>query len=114
MMQSADFGEGDDLALPGRLHPPNLRGSFAQTQVRPPAVVISQIPLQPAAQMSLVKHHDVLEALSPDRADEPLYIRGLPRRTRRNAQCFEPQSPGATVELQSLDAVPVPQEVLRG
>jgi hypothetical protein len=69
MMQSAGFGEGDDFALSGRLHPPNLRGIFVQTQVRPPAVVISQIPLQPAAQMSLVKHNDVVEALSPDRAD---------------------------------------------
>jgi hypothetical protein len=106
-------GEADDLAFFGRRHPPNLRGIFVQTPVRPPAVVICQIPSQRVAHMSLIMHHDAVEALAPDRADEPLHLRGWTRRTRRNAQCFESQSPGATVELQAIEAVPVPQEVLR-
>jgi hypothetical protein len=43
MMESANFRERDDLALLRWLHAPKLRGIFLQNQMRPPAMMISQI-----------------------------------------------------------------------
>ena len=54
MMEATDLGEGDNLAFCGQLHPPGLRSIFIQTQVRPAAVIISQIPSKYAMQMGSV------------------------------------------------------------
>jgi len=54
MMEATDLGEGDNLAFCGQLHPPGFWGILLQTQVRPAAVIISQIPLKYAMQMGLV------------------------------------------------------------
>jgi hypothetical protein len=46
-------------------------------------MVISEETFKHAVQMSLVEHNEVVEALPPEGADEPLHIRRLPRRVGR-------------------------------
>jgi hypothetical protein len=48
MMQSADFGEGNNLAVPRRLNPAWLGSIFVQSQVCAPAMIIRKITLQNA------------------------------------------------------------------
>jgi len=42
-------------------------------------VIIGGISRQGPAQMRFAEHHDMVKALTPDRADEPLYMAVLPR-----------------------------------
>lgn len=46
-----------------------------------------------------------------ERTDQALHIRRLPGRTRRNVEFFKPQSLDHVLEVQTINAVPVPQEV---
>lgn len=68
---------------------------LAQRQVCPDLVVVGRIGFDDLAQMVLTEHHDVVEALAADRADEPFDIAVLPGRPRRrwpvtNAHGAEP------------------------
>jgi hypothetical protein len=42
-------------------------------------VIILKVAFQDATQMMFAEHNNMIGALAPDRADEPLYIWGLPR-----------------------------------
>jgi hypothetical protein len=56
--------------------------SFAGRGVCGP-VVVDEVLAQEAAQMGFVQHHDVVEALAAEGADEPFHGGILPRRPRR-------------------------------
>jgi hypothetical protein len=51
------------------------------------------------AQMGFVQHHDVVEALAAEGADEPFHVGILPRRPRR---CLDVMDPCAGQELHLL------------
>ena len=44
------------------------------------------------SQMALIENDDVIQTLSPDRADNSLYIRILPGRARRRDHLFDTQT----------------------
>ena len=69
MMQSPNLWKRDDRALHRRLHPPDLRRIFVQTEMRPPAVIISEIPFEHAVQMNSVQHNHVVQTFTPDRTN---------------------------------------------
>ncbi len=48
MMQSADFEEGNNLAVPRRLNPAWIGGIFVQPQMGAPAVIVGEITFQHA------------------------------------------------------------------
>jgi hypothetical protein len=65
--------------IPGPLDETKGRRIFTQRPVRPDLVVIVGVPLQDLPQVSLAKDDEVIEALAPDRSDQPLDIAILPR-----------------------------------
>jgi hypothetical protein len=65
-------------------------------------------------QVSLVEHDDVIQTFAADRPAQPFYVRRLPGRPGRNSDLLEAQSLGAVLELKTINAIAVSQEILRG
>jgi arginase family enzyme len=59
------------------------RGVFGQRSVGPEFVVVVGIRGQDPTQVRVAPDHDVVQALSPDRADESFDVSILPGRSRR-------------------------------
>ena len=78
MVQTADLGERDDKACFGWLDRPRLGAVFPGTQVSPRIRVVAEVLAEHAPEVLLVHDHNVVEALAPYRADQPLDIGILP------------------------------------
>ena len=78
MMQASDHGYLDDAALVGVLHRSWLRGVLLQGEVCSGPVVVDEVLAQQATQMGPVQHHDVVETLTAEGADETFRVRILP------------------------------------
>ena len=79
MMEAADHGRLDDPALVGALRGSGLRGILLEGEVGPGSVVVGEVGAQHAAQVGLVEHHHVVEALAAEGADEAFGVGILPR-----------------------------------
>ena len=60
--------------------------------------------------MPLPQHDHVVQALSPDRPDQPLYIRILPGRLVQCDDLLNPQGPDLPQKGVAVDPVPVAQQ----
>ena len=79
MVKSAYQRQLDNLAPAGRLDASRIRGVLAERQMRAARVVVlDKERSQQSSEMLLVHHDDVIEQLSPQRADHPLDERRLP------------------------------------
>ena len=70
--------------------------------------------LRPRVQSSQTRsadHHDVVKAFSPNRANDPLGIRVLPRRARRNDYFSDAQPLGLTRKSFSVNLIAIPNQV---
>jgi len=114
MMQSAHLGKRNDGSLLRTLHRSRFRGILVQAQMGPTPVIVGEISFEQAVQVSLVEHDDMVQAFAPDGTDQPFDVRRLPRRAGRDPDFLQPQSLGAALELQSVNAVAVPEQLLRG
>jgi len=54
-----------------------------------PSVVVVDVGSKHTVQMLLMEYDDMIESLSPDAADEPLRVRILPGRSRRDLHLFD-------------------------
>jgi hypothetical protein len=91
-----------------------VRGVLVQGQVRSAPVIVGEIGFEQTVQVSLVEHDDVIQTLAPHRTDQPFDVRGLPRRVRGDADFLQAQGLGTALELQAVNPIAVPEEVLRG
>ena len=91
-MEPADLGQLDHLADLRRLDVPVFRAILSQRQMRAGATVVGKIALENPAQVSLSQHDDMIQALSPDRADESFDVRILPWRSRCREHLFDAHS----------------------
>ena len=78
MMESADLRDGNDCAPLRPLDGAASRRVSGEGEVAPGVMVIPQIRPKDPAQVLLVEHDDVVEALPADRADHTLGVRILP------------------------------------
>ena len=112
MMQSANFGKRGDVALLRWPHRSKLQSIFIQPQVRAPAMIIGQVTLKDTVQVSSVRHDHMVQAFTPERTDEAFQVGRLPGRAGRNPELLQPQNLGAVLEGQTINAVPVWEQVL--
>ena len=77
-------------------------------------MVVVKILAENPQQMSFAEHDDVVKALTPDRADDPLGIRVLPGATRGNDHLLDSQRADALLEHLPVDGVPVTEQIARG
>jgi hypothetical protein len=82
MVQPADFGTLHDLPRCGELDRPEVGRVLVECEVCARLMVVSEIAGQDAVEVSLAENEHVIQALAPDRADEPLRERVLPRLAR--------------------------------
>jgi hypothetical protein len=64
--------------------------------------------------MGFVQHHDVVEALAAEGADETFHVGILPRRPSRRPDFADSHAFHPTRELDAVDPVAVAQEISRG
>ena len=79
--------------------------------MRSRSVVVAQVRSQNASQVLLVQDDRVVEALSPDRADDSLHIRILPRGTWCNENLLDPESIDAAREVLAVDTIAVTDQI---
>ena len=105
MVEPAHLCNGDDLAL---CHDrTSFRSIFRQCQMGSRAVIVGEIALQPVAQMSLIENDDVIQTFPPNRADQPLHIRILPRTPGCGDNFFHQERVEAIAELGSVDGIAI-------
>jgi hypothetical protein len=78
-MQSADLGEGNNIACGGRLYATRPRAILVERQMRSGVMMILKIARQDVAQVTLVEDDYVIQAFTPDRPDQTLDIWVLQR-----------------------------------
>jgi hypothetical protein len=110
MMEAADQGRLDDLAFVESLHPSWLRGILRQRKVGAGPVVVDEVLAQQAAQMGFVQHHDVVETLAAEGADETFHVRILPRGPRRRLDFADSQGVNSAREHDPVDRIAVAQQ----
>ncbi len=79
LMKPADLRNRDHRAAIRRLDGASIRAVFVERQMGPRAVIVIDVREQDAAQMPLVDHQYMIEALAANRADDALDVRILPR-----------------------------------
>jgi hypothetical protein len=110
-MEAADHGCLDDPALIAALHRSGLWGVLGEGEVCSGTVVVDEVVAQQATQVGRVEHHDVIEALAAQGADEAFDIGILPRGTRRDLHLVDPQGLDLAREHGPVDRIAVTQEV---
>jgi hypothetical protein len=114
MMEAADHRRLDDSAFVRVLHRSWLRGVLLQGEVGAGPVVVDEVPAQQATQMGFVQHHDVVETLAAEGADEPFHVGILPRRPRRRLDFVDPHRLRSPRERDPVHRIAIAQEVSRG
>ena len=107
MVQATDFGDLHDLARRGKLDRPDVWSILVEREMGARPVIVSEIEGQDAAEMLLAEDEHVIQALAPDRADEPLHERLLPRALRRREYLLDSHALQAVSKWLAVDAVAV-------
>src|SRR6185436_16898732 len=90
---------------------PGARGVLGEREVRSGLMVVGEVAGQDAAEVLFAEDEDVIQALAPDRADEPLRERVLPRALRRRKNFVDAHALHAMAELLTVDLVTIPEEI---
>jgi hypothetical protein len=113
MVQPADFGKLHDLPCRGELDRPEVGCVLVECEVSTRLMVVGEVAGQDAAEVSLAEDEHVIEALVPDRADEPFRERVLPRALRRRENLFDGHALYAVPKCLTVDAIAVAEEIGR-
>src|SRR6266851_1701158 len=81
--------------------------------MRARALVIMKIAVQSPPQRSLVPYDDVIQALPANGSDQPLHIRILPWRSRRDNHFFYAHPVGGYDDVLSEDRIPIADQIQR-
>ena len=106
-MEPADFRKLHD-SPPRRWFDGTWLGRvLVEREMRSGSVVVVQVASQDPPQVTLAENDDVIQAFPTDRADDPLDVRILPGRARRCENLLDPESLDGSVEVISVDAIPI-------
>ena len=78
MVQTADLGEGNNIACGGKLHATRPWAVLVEREMRSGVIMILRMARQYAAQVTLVEDDNVIQAFTADRTDEALGVGILP------------------------------------
>ena len=86
VMESAEMRKIDDVAWDRRVNGSRLRALFTQRWMSSRCVVAGHVSAKHATQISFVQNDAVVETVSPNRSDQPLHARILPRASTARAR----------------------------
>ena len=89
MVEPANLGDGDDLALATWLGLPQHRSIAVKRQMCARPVIVLEVRSRGAKQMRLIQNDHVVEAFPMDGANDTLGIRVLPRQLRGRNDFFD-------------------------
>ena len=78
MVEATDFAERHDPAGRRSLDAPPVGRVLLQREMGSSAVIVREVRGQDATQVAFAQNDDMIEALTPDRTDEPFHERILP------------------------------------
>src|SRR5947209_1290567 len=114
MVEATDFANRDDLAEFRPVNWSAVGRIVVEREVSTGPVIVREVASQGAAQVPFAEDEDVIQTLAPDRADEPLRERVLPRAVRRRQDLNDPHAPHSLSERVSVDLIAIAEEVGRG
>ena len=97
----------------GQLDRPEVGSVLVEREMGARLMVVGEVAGQDAAEVSLAENEHVIQALAPDRADEPLRERVLPWALRRREDLLDPHALHAVPELLTVDLVTIAEEIGR-
>jgi hypothetical protein len=110
MMQAANFGNWHNDANIGRLDRPYVGRILLQREVSARAVIMGKVAGQETVKVPLAENEHVVQTLAPDRADEPLHERVLPRAVSRREHFEDPHAHEALPEGVAVERVAIAEE----
>jgi hypothetical protein len=97
----------------GTFDGPEIGCVLVEREVSSRLMVIGEIAGQDAAEVSLAEDEHMIQTLAPDRSDEPLRERILPRALRRRENLVDSHALHAVPKLLAIDLVTITQEIER-
>jgi hypothetical protein len=79
--------------------------------MRASSVIVREVARQDAAQVAWAEDQNVIQALAPDRADEPFREWVLPGAVRRREDFVDPHALQSVTKLLAIDLVTIAQEI---
>src|SRR4029077_12761459 len=112
-MEPTDLRNGHHAPELGRMHLAWLGTVVVERLVWPRGVVVGEIRAQEAAEMGVVQHDDVIEALAADGADDPFGERVLPGCPRGNDHLANPHVGDGPGEALAVDGITISEQISR-
>jgi hypothetical protein len=113
MVQTADFGKLHDPPRRGKVDRPEVGCVLVAREMSASLLIVAEVAGQDATEVSLAEDEHVIQALEPDRADEPLHERVLPRTLRRCEKLLDPHALHAVPKWLPINSVAVAEEIGR-
>ena len=114
MVQAADFGKLHDLPRGGARDRPDIGGVLVEREMRASPMIVRDVPDQDTPEVAFAQDQNVIQALAPDRADEPLREGVLPRALQRREDLLDPHAFQAVPKLLTVEPIRVAEEISRG
>ena len=114
MVEATDFANRDDPPEFRPLNWPGVGRILVERQVSARLVVVRKVASQGTTQVLFAEDDDVIQALAPDGADEPLREGVLPWAVRRREDFTDAHALHALPEHVTVDRVAIAEEVGRG
>jgi hypothetical protein len=111
VMETADLGELDDRPVVDRLRLPSVRCILAEAEMCSGAVIVVEVAPKEPLEVRFIPGDDMIETFAPNRADETLDVRVLPRGVGCGAHVRDGESRHPPAERGAIDAVPIPEEI---
>jgi hypothetical protein len=111
MVKTADLRNRNHLAAVWQLNGTSIRAVFVERQMCPRAVIVIDVRRQDAAQMALVDHEYVIQALATNRADDALDVGILPGRSWRRNDLRDPHRLSALAKALTIRSIAIAQQV---
>ena len=113
MVEATDFAKRHDPAGLRPFDGPPVGRVLVEREMRACAVIVREIRGQAATQVRLAEHDDMVEALSPHRANEPFRKRILPGTVGRREDFLDAHAACSVPEGLAVDGVAIAEEIGR-
>jgi len=111
VMKSSDLRKHTHLSAVGRLGGPSIARILAERHVRARPVVVGEVGTKDLSEMALVENNDVIQTISPDRADDPFGERISPWAPRRRHNLLDAHRLQPRPKLLTVRPVPIANDV---
>src|SRR6516165_1897496 len=111
MVQSAHLRQFDHRTQFWKLNRALFRSVFAQRKMSTGTPVVPEIRLQGPPQRGLIEHDHMIQTLTPDRPDESLHVRRLPRRSRSGQDFSDAHLSDLVMEATGVNRIAIMQQI---